>query len=134
MFAGVALNPVLAEHQGIYLMKYRVIAFTVAAVFTGYAGALYTHFLSIITPLVFGLLQSLQIMIFAIVGGISSFVGGPVLGTFLLYNLASYTARLETYGLSPFIFSAVVVIIVVFLPRGSGLIDLWHMFWKRIWS
>jgi branched-chain amino acid transport system permease protein len=134
MFAGVALNPVLAEHQGIHLMKYRVIAFTVAGVFTGYAGALYSHFLSIITPLVFGLLQSIQIMIFAIVGGISSFVAGPILGTILLYNLASYTARLETYGLSPFIFGAMVVIIVMFLPQRAGLIDLWKMFWDRIWQ
>ncbi|RJQ78109.1 MAG: branched-chain amino acid ABC transporter permease, partial [Desulfobacteraceae bacterium] len=77
-FAGIALNPVLAEHQGIHLMKYRVVAFTVAGVFTGYAGALYTHFLSVITPLVFGLWQSIQIMIMSIVGGIGSLVSGPI--------------------------------------------------------
>jgi branched-chain amino acid transport system permease protein len=38
-FFSMAANQILAEHQGIYLMKYRVIAFTVSGVFTGFAGA-----------------------------------------------------------------------------------------------
>lgn len=124
-FAGTALNPVLAEHQGIYLMKYRVIAFTVAGVFTGYAGALYTHFLSIITPMVFGLWQSIQIMIMSI-------VGGPIIGSTLLYSLGEYLARLDTPGLQSFLFGAVVVIVVMFLPQGAGLADLWERFWSKV--
>lgn len=74
-FAGIALNPVLAEHQGIHLMKYRVIAFTVAGVFTGFAGSLYAHFLTVITPHMLGLWQSIQIMMMSIVGGTSSLAG-----------------------------------------------------------
>jgi branched-chain amino acid transport system permease protein len=131
-FAGTALNPVLAEHQGIHLMKYRVIAFTVAGVFTGYAGALYTHFLSVLTPMVFGLWQSILIMIMGIVGGISSLVGGPIIGAVLLYNLGEYLARLGTPGLQSFLFGAVVVIVVMFLPKGAGLGDLWDRFWSKV--
>ena len=131
-FAGTALNPILAEHQGIYLMKYRVIAFTAAGVFTGYAGALYTHYLTIITPMVFGFGQSIQVMIMSIVGGIGSLVGGPIIGTVLLYNLGYYLARLDTPGLQSFLYGSVVVIVVVFLPQGSGLANLWDLFWKKI--
>lgn len=131
-FVGTALNPVLAEHQGIYLMKYRVIAFTVAGIFTGYAGALYTHFLQVITPLVFGFWQSIQVMIFSIIGGIGSLVGGPIIGTFLLYNLGVYLARLDTPGIQSFLFGSIVVIVIMFLPRGSGLVDLWKRFWTKI--
>jgi branched-chain amino acid transport system permease protein len=131
-FAGIALNSVLAEHQGIYLMKYRVIAFTIAGVFTGYAGALYTHFLNVITPIVFGLWQSIQIMIMSIVGGISSLTGGPVIGALLLYGLGERLSRLETYGLSQLVFGGVVVLVLVFLPKGTGLADLWEKFWKKV--
>jgi branched-chain amino acid transport system permease protein len=131
-FAGIALNPVLAEHQGIYLMKYRVIAFTIAGIFTGYAGALYTHFLTVVTPLVFGLWQSIQIMIMSIVGGISSLVGGPIIGAVLLYGLGERLSRLETYGLSQLVFGGAVILVLIFLPKGTGLADLWEKFWKKV--
>ena len=131
-FAGIALNPVLAEHQGIHLMKYRVIAFTVAGVFTGFAGSLYAHFLMVITPFMFGLWESIQIMIMSIVGGISSLAGGPIIGAILLYTLGDYLTRLETYGIQPFLFGAAVMLVLIFLPKGTGLVDLWGRFWTKV--
>jgi branched-chain amino acid transport system permease protein len=131
-FAGIALNPVLAEHQGIHLMKYRVIAFTLAGVFTGFAGCLYAHFLTVITPFVFGLWQSIQVMIMSIVGGISALVGGPIIGTFLLYFLGEYLTRLGRSGIQPLLLGAVVVLVLLFLPKGTGLVDLWGKFWTKV--
>jgi branched-chain amino acid transport system permease protein len=129
-FASIAANQILAEHQGVHLMKYRVIAFTIAGIFTGFAGAYYAHFLSIISPGMFGLWQSIQIMIMSIVGGISSLVAGPVIGSFLLYTLSIYLSRLPIYGIQPLIFGGAVVLVLLFLPKGNGLIDLWNKFWK----
>ena len=131
-FAGVALNPVLAEHQGMHLMKYRVIAFTVAGVFTGLAGAYYAHFLNTITPLMLGLWESIQIMIMSIVGGISSLVGGPIIGALILYTLGIYLSRLPVFGIQQLLFGAVVVLVLLFLPKGTGLIDLWGKFWQKV--
>lgn len=131
-FAGVALNPVLAEHQGMHLMKYRVIAFTVAGGITGLAGSLYAHFLTVITPYVFGLWQSIQIMIMSIVGGISSLVGGPIIGAILLYTLGDYLSRVKTFGIQPMLFGAIVVLVLIFLPKGTGLVDLWGRFWTKV--
>jgi branched-chain amino acid transport system permease protein len=131
-FAGIALNPVLAEHQGMYLMKYRVIAFTVAGVFTGLAGSLYAHSLTVITPYMLGLWQSIQIMIMSIVGGISSLAGGPIIGAILLYTFGTYLIRLEIYGIQQLLFGAVVVLVLLFLPKGTGLVDLWERFWRKV--
>jgi branched-chain amino acid transport system permease protein len=131
-FAGIALNFTLAEHQGIHLMKYRVIAFTVAGVFTGFAGALYVHFLTVITPYMLGLWQSIQIMIMSIVGGISSLVGGPIIGAILLYSLGDYLNRLQIYGIKGMLLGAVVILVLIFLPKGTGLIDLWKRFWTKV--
>jgi branched-chain amino acid transport system permease protein len=131
-FSSMAANQILAEHQGIHLMKYRVIAFTVAGVFTGFAGAYYVHFLSIITPLMFGLWQSIQIMMMSIVGGISSIVGGALIGATVLYTLGIYLSRLPIYNIQYLLFGAVVVMVLLFLPKGTGLVDLWGKFWRKV--
>lgn len=133
-FLSMAANPILAEHQGIHLMKYRVIAFTVAGVFTGFAGAYYANFLSIITPLMFGLWQSIQIMMMSIVGGISSIVGGPLVGALVLYTLGIYLARLPVYNIQYLLFGAAVVMVLLFLPKGTGLVDLWGKFWRKVFG
>jgi branched-chain amino acid transport system permease protein len=131
-FASLALNQTLAEHQGIHLMKYRVIAFTVAGVFTGFAGAFYANFLSIITPLMFGLWQSIQIVMMSVVGGISSIVGGALIGATVLYTLGIYLSRLPIYNIQYVLFGAVVVLVLLFLPKGTGLVDLWGKFWRKV--
>jgi branched-chain amino acid transport system permease protein len=131
-FKGVAANPMLSEHLGVHLMKYRVIAFTVAGVFTGLAGAYYVHFLSVITPLMFDLWKSIQIMMMSIVGGISSIVGGAIIGSTVLYTLGIYLSRLPIYNIQYLLFGAVVVLVLLFLPKGTGLVDLWGKLWHKV--
>jgi len=131
-FRGVAANPMLSEHLGVHLMKYRVIAFTVAGVFTGLAGAYYVTFLSVITPLIFDLWKSIQIMMMSIVGGISSIVGGALIGATVLYTLGTYLSRLPIYNIQYLLFGAAVVLVLLFLPKGTGLVDLWGKFWHKV--
>ena len=133
-FSSMAANQILAEHQGIHLMKYRVIAFTVAGVFTGFAGAYYANFLSIITPYMFGLWQSIQIMMMSIVGGISSIVSGAFIGATVLYTLGIYLSRLPIYNIQYLLFGAAVVLVLLFLPKGTGLVDLWGKFWRKVFK
>jgi len=142
-FYSVAVNPMLAEHQGIHLMKFRVMAFTVAGVFTGLAGSFYAHFLQAVTPYMLGIPESIQVMIMSIVGGVSSLVAGPIVGSVVLYNLSQFLQRagsdLQTSGfvlegIQPLVFGGAVVCILLFLPRGSGLIDLWTRVWKRVYN
>jgi len=134
MFSAMASNQVLAEHQGIHLMKYRVIAFTIAGIFTGFAGAFYAQYIQIMTPMLFGLWQSIQVMIMAIVGGMNFLVAGPIVGSVLLYVLSIQLSRLPIYGIQNFLFGAVVVLVLVFLPNQTGLMDLWPRLWKKIFG
>jgi len=133
-FRGVAANQMLSEHLGVHLMKYRVIAFTVAGVFTGLAGAYYVHFLSVITPLMFDLWKSIQIMMMSIVGGISLIVGGALIGATVLYTLGIYLSRLPIFNIQYLLFGAAVVLVLLFLPKGTGLVDLWGRFWRKVFG
>ncbi len=110
------------------------IAFTIAGVFTGFAGAFYANFLSIITPLMFGLWQSIQIMMMSIVGGVSSMVGGAFIGATVLYTLDIYLSRLPIYNIQYLLFGAAVVLVLLFLPKGTGLVDLWGKSWRKIFK
>lgn len=131
-FRSVAANPVLAEHVGIHLMKHRVIAFTVAGVFTGFAGAYYVTFLSVMNPLVFDLWKSVQIMMMTIVGGTGSIVGGPIVGATLLYTLGIYLSRVPIPNIQYLVFGGVVVILLLLLPKGTGLVDQWGKLWRWV--
>jgi len=133
-FFSMSANQILAEHQGIHLMKYRVIAFTVANIFTGFAGALYAHFLETITPRSLDLWKSIEVMIMGIVGGVSSMVSGPIIGAVLLNGLSNYLSRLRIYGISQLLFGGAVVLLLVFLPKGTGLVDLWEKFWRWVFK
>jgi branched-chain amino acid transport system permease protein len=133
IFRVIAVNPTLAEHQGIPLTKYKVVAFTVAAVFTGFAGSFYTHFLGVMSPYMFGLWQSIQALMMGIVGGISSLVAGPIIGSVVLNTLNDLLSRLPIYSIKPTLFGAIVLLVLLFLPKGTGLIDLWRIFWNKVY-
>ncbi len=117
----IASNPRLSEHAGMHLMKYRVIAFTVAGFFTGMAGALYSQYLFFVGPTLFGLWESIMILIMCTVGGIASPVAGPIIGALLLSAGGDYLAGLLK-GAKQLVFGALVVLIVFLLP--NGLVDI----------
>jgi ABC-type branched-subunit amino acid transport system permease subunit len=73
-------------------------------------------------------------MLMSIVGGISSLAGGPIIGSIVLYTLGIYLSRVEIYGIQQLLFGGVVVLVLLFLPKGTGLIDLWTKFWRKVFN
>lgn len=121
VFRSLSSNSELSEHLGMHLMKYRVIAFTVAGFFTGVAGAIFSQHLFFIGPTLYALPESIMILIMSAVGGVGSAVTGPVMGALLLSVSGDYLTSLVK-GAKPLVFGSLVVIIVFFLP--AGLVDL----------
>ena len=69
-------DEVAAEALGVDTTRYKVLAFVIGAFFAGIAGALFAHLSSYINPDHFGILKSLDLLIFLYVGGAHSFAGG----------------------------------------------------------
>jgi len=113
----ISSTPELSQHLGIHVMKYRLIAFTVACTLTGVAGGVYCHFLAFMGPTVFVLSHSILILIMSAVGGLGSAVAGPILGAMILSPLGDYL-RTVLVGARPLIFGGLVVIVMFFLPGG----------------
>jgi branched-chain amino acid transport system permease protein len=111
-------NEVLAQSIGINITLNKVIAFAVSSFFIGIAGALFGFYqlsLSCDSQSKFGVVTSVNVLIYAIVGGQNKFVG-PIVGAFVLTFIPEFARDLKEY--SPILIGAVFVIVVLFLPEG----------------
>ena len=99
-------------------------ATALSAAFMGAGGAFYVQVFQYIDPsLAFGPSTSVEALVAAIVGGIGT-LWGPLLGAAVLHLLAEATRNLfgQLPGLNMIVYGSVLVLIVMFVPRGlSGI-------------
>ena len=108
-------NEIAAESMGIYTTKYKVLAFTIGAFFAGVAGTLFGHNIYILSPASFTFMQSFNILIMVVMGGLGSMTGsiaGALVVTFLSAALASFpNARMIIYALA-------LILLMFYRPQG----------------
>jgi len=103
-----------ARALGIYTDKFKVMAFGISAAFAGVAGTISGHYYSYVGPdIVFPL--SLNIIIMCVIGGLGGIIPAA-LGGFALSYLSE---MLRDFGdWNQLIYSGILMITVIFLPRG----------------
>jgi branched-chain amino acid transport system permease protein len=104
-----------ARSLGINEFKYRLLAFTLSALITGLAGALYAHYTSVVTPKILGNEFILLAIVMLAIGGIGRFPGA-VLGAFVVTILNELLRDAGTYRL--LILGILVVLTLLWLPHG----------------
>ena len=121
----------LAQSVGINVIWLKILNFAIACFFAGIAGALYAHYqqgLSAHPTSRFGVLMSIYLLVYLVVGGGGRFAG-PIVGAFVL-TMASELARplLEYRNM---LIGAIAILIVLFMPE--GLVDLPNrlQLWRR---
>ncbi len=105
----------LAESVGVNTWKYRSLAFIVASLFVGIAGALKIHYLGNVTPHQFGVGTMVFVLIWVIVGGYNTFFG-PILGAIVLSVLDESLRDLEEFR--PAIYGVILIAAIMFMPKG----------------
>ena len=113
-------NEDAARAVGVNPFRVKLGAIALSGAFMGAAGAFYVQVFQYIDPAIaYGPSTSVEALVAAIVGGMGT-VWGPVLGAVVLHLLADLTRNLfgELPGINMVIYGAVLVLIVVFLPRG----------------
>lgn len=108
-------NSHAAEGMGINVTGYKVLAFTVSAFYTGFAGAMYAHFVGYIGPDTFTMKQSVMFVTMMLFGGIGS-LAGPVCGTVLVLILNEGLRSLEQYQM--LVYGILLLLVIVALPGG----------------
>lgn len=105
----------LAESVGVDTWKYRSLAFIIASLFVGIAGALKVHYLGNVTPHGFGVEKMVFVLIWVIVGGYKTFYG-PIIGAVVLSVLDESFRQFE--DIRPAIYGAMLIAGILFLPNG----------------
>jgi branched-chain amino acid transport system permease protein len=117
-------NEDAARAVGVDPYRTKLAAITLSGALMGAGGAFYLQVFQYIDPsIAFGPHVSVEALVGAIVGGMGT-LWGPLLGALVLHTLSEATRNLfgQLPGLNMVIYGTVLVLIVMFLPRGlSGL-------------
>ncbi len=113
--AAIREDEIAAASQGIPVRWFKLAAFVLGALIAGWAGGLAAHFDFAIQPDEFGFARAVQILVFAVVGGIPN-VLGPILGALLFTALPAVLQPLQEYR--DIFQGAILVLVIVFVPRG----------------
>jgi branched-chain amino acid transport system permease protein len=125
-FVAIRDSEVSAASMGIHPARFKAIAFALSAAITGIAGALYAHQLRIVTPDQFTVLQSIELLMMVVIGGLGS-IHGAFFGAAFVIVLPQIIAVAKDYlppaigqaaGLQPFLFGLVLVGFILFEPLG----------------
>ena len=119
---GIRESPTRMQAIGIAPFRYCLIAFTISAIITAIAGALYVHLDGFVSPSNLSWHRSGELLVIVILGGVNR-LAGPVLGAAALIGmetvLGDYTERWQ------FFLGLTLLGIVLFAKGGlTGLLDL----------
>jgi len=125
-FVAIRDSEISAQSMGIHLARYKTLSFALSAALAGIAGALYAHKMQFISPEQFSLLQSIELLLMIVVGGLGS-VHGAFLGAIFLISMPQAIALVKDYlptfvgqapGLQGVVFGLVLIAFVLFEPLG----------------
>ena len=125
-FVAIRDSEISAQSMGIHLARYKTLSFALSAALAGIAGALYAHKLQFISPEQFNILQSIDLLLMIVVGGVGS-VHGAFLGAIFLISMPQAIALVKDYlpatigqapGLQGVVYGMVLIAFVLFEPLG----------------
>ena len=118
----IAQSYLVASSVGINESGFRVLALAVGCFFAGLAGAGYAHYNMVLTRSSFGILSSINLLIYVLVGGAGSFAG-PIIGTAVLVIVPEIFRWLKAFA--PYVFGGIMLFVAFFMRQGiAGLFEL----------
>ena len=114
-WAAIREDEVAAASQGIAVRRYKLAAFVLGALLAAWAGGLSAHVTFSIDPNDFAFTKAVQILVFAVVGGIPN-VLGPVLGATVFTALPELLRPFKDYR--DIFQGAILLAVIIYLPRG----------------
>jgi len=125
-FVAIRDSEISAQSMGIHLARYKTLSFALSAALAGIGGALYAHKLSFISPDQFNIIQSIDLLLMVVIGGLGS-VHGAFLGAIFLISMPQVISMSKDWlpatigqapGLQSVVYGAVLIAFVLFEPLG----------------
>jgi branched-chain amino acid transport system permease protein len=125
-FVAIRDSEISAQSMGIHLARYKTLSFAISAALAGLAGALYAHKIKFLSPEQFNIVQSIDLLLLVVIGGLGS-VHGAFLGAIFLITMPQLISLGKDYlpqsvgqspGLQAVVYGVVLVAFVMFEPHG----------------
>ena len=113
---GIRENELRMELLGYDVPAYKTAIFSLSGAMAGLAGCLFANWAEIVTPSVFSLGQSAEVIIWVIVGGLGTLIG-PMLGAVVLGSLKIALGTQTTIDNS-LVLGVILILVVLLVPRG----------------
>ena len=125
-FVAIRDSEISAQSMGIHLAYYKTLSFALSAALAGIGGALYAHQIRFLSPDQFNIIQSIDLLLMVVIGGLGS-IHGAFLGAIFLIGLPQAISAVKDFlpeaiaqapGLKAVIYGAVLIGFVLFEPMG----------------
>ncbi len=125
-FVAIRDSEISAQSMGIHLAYYKTLSFMLSAALAGIGGSLYAHKMQFISPDQFGILQSIDLLLMVVIGGLGS-VHAAFLGAIFLITMPQIITLGKDYlppvigqapGLQAVVYGLVLIAFVMFEPMG----------------
>lgn len=108
-------DPVLAELQGIRVVRVRLVAAAAAGALAGLGGGLYAHLLTYVEPRNFDIMLGVHSLAYGLIGGLGT-AFGPILGALIDIGLLESSRLFQGYRM--IVFGGLVAVLLIVRPRG----------------
>ncbi len=113
-------DEIAAELTGVAVTKFKILAFSVSAVFAAVAGSIFVHWENFVTPESFTFWESVLVVSMIVVGGMTS-IAGAVTGALLISALPQILQVVLGGTFIHYrylIFGVALVLVIIFRPQG----------------
>jgi branched-chain amino acid transport system permease protein len=129
IFRSIRDDEIAAKTMGVNTYKYRVLSFVIGCFLAGIGGALMGNLIGTITPRLFMVTLTFQVLMIVVVGGLGSISGSLIGSAIVVYSLEmlrivespfdfGFIASKGIPGLRMVIFSALLVIVIILRREG----------------
>ena len=125
-FVAIRDSEISAQSMGIHLARYKTLSFALSAALAGVGGALYAHKIQFLSPDQFSLLQSVDLLLMVVIGGLGS-IHGAFLGAIFIIVMPQLIAIGKDFlpavigeaaGIKGVVYGLVLIAVVLFEPMG----------------
>ena len=125
-FVAIRDSEISAQSMGINLARYKTLSFALSAALAGIGGALYAHKIQFLSPEQFSIVQSIDLLLLVVIGGLGS-IHGAFLGAIFLIVMPQLIAMgkdslpdsiAQAAGLQGTVYGLVLIAFVLFEPMG----------------
>lgn len=122
-------DSIAANSNGIGVFKYKMTGFVIASFIAGIGGALYAPFIGFIKPDLASFNNSINHLIYVVLGGMGS-ITGSVVAAFVLTILQEVLRFLKDYRL--LIYPLILIFVMLFRPQ--GLLGMKELSFVKVWD